>query len=41
MDFTIATTTDGFGAQYQKILQTYIFCKYLCNISLSSKIKFD
>ena len=27
MDFTIATTTDGFGAQYQKILQTYIFCK--------------
>ena len=22
MDFTIATTTDGFGAQYQKILQT-------------------
>jgi len=28
MDCTIATTTDGFGAQYQKILQTYIFCKF-------------
>jgi hypothetical protein len=27
MNYTIATTTDGFGAQYQKILQTYIFCK--------------
>jgi len=27
MIHTIATTTDGFGAQYQKIIQTYIFCK--------------
>jgi hypothetical protein len=27
MDCTIVTTTDGFGAQYQRILQTYIFCK--------------
>jgi len=27
MNYTIATTSDGFGAQYQKIIQTYIFCK--------------
>lgn len=27
MSFTIATTNDGFGAQYQKIIQTYIYCK--------------
>ena len=26
--YTTATTTDGFGAQYQKIIQTYILCKY-------------
>jgi hypothetical protein len=27
VNHTIATTTDGFGAQYQRIIQTYIFCK--------------
>jgi hypothetical protein len=27
MNYTISTTTDGFGAQYQKIIQTYIYCK--------------
>lgn len=27
MYYTIATTTDGFGAQYQKIVETYIYCK--------------
>jgi hypothetical protein len=26
--YTTATTTDGFGAQYQKIIQTYILCKH-------------
>lgn len=27
MNYSIATTTDGFGAQYQKVLQTFIYCK--------------
>ena len=27
MNYTIQTTCDGFGAQYQKIIQTYIYCK--------------
>ena len=27
MNFTVAKTTDGFGAQYQKTIQTYIYCK--------------
>jgi hypothetical protein len=27
MNYTNEVTTDGFGAQYQKIIQTYIFCK--------------
>ena len=26
--YTIATTTDGFGAQYKKTIETYILCKY-------------
>jgi len=27
MNYTIQTSYDGFGAQYQKIIQTYIYCK--------------
>ena len=27
MNYTTQPQTDGFGAQYQKIIQTYIFCK--------------
>jgi len=27
MNYTVAKTTDGFGAQYQKTIQTYIYCK--------------
>lgn len=36
MNYTIATTTDGFGAQYQKTIQTYIYCK-LNNINFLYK----
>lgn len=27
MNYTVIKTSDGFGAQYQKTIQTYIFCK--------------
>ena len=27
MNYTNIVSTDGFGAQYQKIIQTFIYCK--------------